>query len=355
MIFCDWFSGFINLDLDYLHDGRVIKIKGNGEIEFETLCLMQVTGSYDDTISVKSCLIPAAPEWSAFRGQNISANYRVYISGNPTKFLQGHNVYGHSDMLGVIMDFIKLVLQKLDIDEFTIARVLKDPIRITRLDITQNYVLDSALAVSDWLRHAAVFMTGKNQKVDNDKTVYIGKNSRRVSIKIYNKANEMLFHRKTFNLDDSAFLSLHNTALNLIRIEVTLRGKKLDDLTANYIQKVSNPMLNELYESQLHKMNLPENIEVTEEIINELSPKFAGVYRHWQNGIDLKTRMSKAQYYRYRKFFLDNYNLDISLPPRDLPKKSNVIPLWRYIVAGDRIHEPAADDLYLYVPTSSRH
>lgn len=348
MSFCDWFSGFVNLDIADLHDGRVIQLRSTGEIDYEILKPMSVTGSYDDKVIVKSCPIAASPEWSMIKQDDTM--WRVYISGNPTKFLQGHNVYGHQNMTGIIRDFIKSVLQKINIDEFTIARVLRDPIRITRVDITQSYTMDSASDVSNWLRHAGQYMTGKNQKVDTDKTLYVGKNSRRVAIKIYEKSAEMLKHKNTFNLSDSAFEALYNVALKLLRFEVTLRGMKLEDLKMNYLQKVDNKMFEDQFSLQLQKMNLPENIELVENEINDLPSRYVGIYSLWKDGINLKEKMSLATYKRYRKFFLEGYNLDLSMPPLDLPKKTNVIPLWRYIVAGDREFNPSADDEYLYTP-----
>lgn len=348
MPFSDWFSGFVNLDLECLHDGRIIQIKSDGEIDFETLRPLAVTGSYDDTVIVKSCPVIPGPEWSVCKPSE--ALWRVYISGNPTKYFQGHNVYGHPDMIGVIYDFIRSVLQKINIDEFTIARVLRDPVKVTRLDITQNYLLNSPRDVTDWLRAASQYMTGKNQKISAEKTIYVGKNSRRVSIKMYEKSSEMLKHRKNFNLSDSAFDILHSISSRLLRIEITLRGMKLEDIGYHYLSRINNQMLDDQYNLQLAKINLPDNFEVLEDQINNLPPQYVAAYTYWQNGLDLKTKYPKRTYYRYRKFFLESFSIDIAMPPRDIPKETNVIPLWRYISAGDRVFEPGQDDEYLYVP-----
>jgi len=345
MPFCDWFSGFINYDRADLHDGHIITTTANGEIELDKFRPLAVKGSYDDKIIIKSCLIPAPPEWSLVSSDSI---YRVYISGNPTKFFQGHNVYGHSDMLGVIRDFIKIVLQKIEVDELSIKRILNDKIRITRIDVTNSYVMDSANDVKSWLRAASQYMTGKNQKVDNEKTLYVGKNSRRVAIKVYDKATEMMMHRKTFNLDDVTFCKLHNIASNLLRFEVTLRGMKLDDLGLNDLLKVSNEMFEKEFGNQLEKMNLPENIELVENVINDLPLKYAGIYQKWQNGLIIKDTMSLSSFKRYRKYFLDNFNLDISMPPRDI-SHTNIIPLWRVIQPG-AAYVPSFDDENLYAP-----
>lgn len=345
MPFCDWFSGFVNLDLPDFHDGRIIQIHASGEIDFEVMRPLAVSGSYDDKVIVKSCPVPPAPDWSIFK--NVS-DWRVYISGNPTKFLQGHNVYGHSDMLGVIRDFIKIVLQKIDVDEFTIARVLRDPIKITRIDITQNYLMKSPSDVSGWLRAASQYMTGKNQKVDNEKTLYVGKNSRRVSVKIYEKAVEMHKHRRTFRLPPETFTRLHDIASKLLRFEVTLRGMKLDDLGCNYLQKVTNSMFEKEYHHTIRKMNLPDNLKVVQSRVDNLPPAYVGVYHKWLNNVDLKSQLSRTAYYRYRKFFLETFSIDLSMPPRDVTYEE-IIPLWR-VISVDTEYNPSLDDENLYIP-----
>jgi len=346
MPFCDWFSGFINYDLPDYHDGRIIQIRPSGEIDYEVLKPMQVSGSYDDKITVKSCPVPAGPEWSLC--SDTETTWRVYISGNPTKFLQGHNVYGHGDMIAIIYDFIRLVLEKLNIDIFTINRIMKDPIQITRIDITQGYTMSSNKEVTDWLRGASQYMTGKNQKVSNDSTLYVGKNSRRVAIKVYNKASEMVAHRKNFNLSDDAFERLYGIASRLLRFEVTLRGMKLGDLGIKYLSKVTNDMFNREFHHAIEKMNLPDNLELIKNDVHQLPPKYAGVYHVWLSGTDLRESMSRAQYYRYRKFFLDKFNLDLSMPPRDI-SYSTIIPLWRVICPGAE-YNPCEDDENLYIP-----
>lgn len=348
MAFCDWFSGFINYDMPDLHDGRVIRLDSSGIVEYELLTPLSVTGSYDDKVIVKSCPVPAGREWSLLQSES---QYRVYISGNPTKFLQGHNVYGHTDMVAVINDFIKAVLQLLNVDIFTIRAILKEPVRITRLDITQNYFMDSPADVKNWLRAAAQFMTGKNQKVDNDKTLYVGKSSRRVTIKVYEKAAEMIKHKKTFNLPEETFLKLHEVASCLIRFEVTLRGMKLEDLRMNALHKVDNAMFKREYYHAIEKMNLPENLEIIKDAVFDLPHKYAGVYHLWLGGLDIRQTMPERTYYRYRKFFLDRFNLDLSMPPRDI-SYSSVIPLYR-VISLEREWNPSEDDEHLYNPMLS--
>jgi II/X family phage/plasmid replication protein len=358
MPFCDWFSGFVNLDMPQFHNGWFCEVTRSKVLAYQTSKPLIVEGSYSDKVLVKSVKQTFCPTGGASQkyldslvGKDTSS-YRVYISGNPTKFLQGHNVYGHSDICSIIMDFLYQVLKVLEVDEFTIRRVLnREPIFITRLDITSSYIMDSAADVGGWLRAASQYMTGKNQKVDNEKTLYVGKHSRRVSIKVYEKASEMVAHRKTFNLSDEIFDRLHLVASKLLRFEVTLRGMKLKDLRFDLLHDLTNDKLEREFQTVISKMNLPENIELVENAVHELPLRYSGVYLRWQDGVILRDTMSKAQYYRYRKFFLERFNLDLSMPPRDI-SHTNVVPLWRVICPGAE-YNPSEDDELLYKPFSN--
>lgn len=347
MAFCDWFSGFINLNVPQFHNGWFCEVTREKVLAYKTSKPLLVEGSYSDKVLVKSCAVEFQ-SGSRLSYDDNEQKYRVYISGNPTKFLQGHNVFGHTDIVAVIYDFLKVVLIRLDVDLFTINRVLKDEIFITRLDITSSYILDTPSDVKCWLRAAAQYMTGKNQKVDNDKTLYIGKHSRRVSIKVYEKASEMIAHRKTFTLSDDIFDRLHEIASRLLRFEVTLRGMKLKDLFLDTMSNVTNEKLVQEFKTVISKMNLPENIELVENVINDLPLRYVGVYSMWQDGVDLRNQMPDRSYRRYRRFFLQNFNLDLSMPPRDI-SHTNIIPLWRVISVGSE-YNPAFDDDQLYTP-----
>lgn len=355
MPFCDWVSGFINLDMPQFHNGWFCEVTPSKIIAYKTTKPMAVEGSFSDKVLVKSVPNPikdggmSEKDYSEYVGKQV-LTHRVYISGNPTKFLQGHNVYGHRDMLFVIRDFFREVLYTLGVDPFTTERVLlKEPIFITRIDVTSSYVMDSSKDVIAWLRAASQYMTGKNQKVDNESTLYLGKHSRRVSIKVYEKASEMIAHRKTFNLSDATFDKLYGVACTLLRFEVTLRGMKLKDLNLELFSMMSNEKLEREFQTVIAKMNLPENIELVENSVHELPLRYSGVYLRWQDGINLKEEMSLASYKRYRKFFLDRFNLDLSMPPRDI-SHTNVVPLWRVICPGAE-YNPAEDDENLYIPS----
>ena len=81
MIFCDWINlVFDDYDGPIISGGLVQFIHPNGVIEKSVDRRLWLEGSHDSRISVRG--------WPGY----------LEISGNPTKFLQGHNLFGSGDL-----------------------------------------------------------------------------------------------------------------------------------------------------------------------------------------------------------------------------------------------------------------
>jgi II/X family phage/plasmid replication protein len=83
---------------------------------------------------------------------------------------------------------------------------------------------------------------------------------------------------------------------------------------------------------RIKALDLPENIPLkTVDQVEGLSPRLVLAYRSWLQGEDLRALLPKNTFYRYRTELL-KHGIDLSTPPRKA-EVSNVIPLWRYLVA----------------------
>ena len=85
----------------YLHkpinSGEVCSISPNGELEWRAPKRIQATGSYEKKISLKS-----------IGGNGSGLATHIWVNGNPSKFLQGHNVFGSDDIVSLLSDlFVK--------------------------------------------------------------------------------------------------------------------------------------------------------------------------------------------------------------------------------------------------------
>jgi II/X family phage/plasmid replication protein len=67
----------------------VVKLDPDGQIEWQTSCRVQVEGTHEQGISVRSV---------GGDGQGMATH--LSLSGNPSKFLQGHNIFGSDDLMG---------------------------------------------------------------------------------------------------------------------------------------------------------------------------------------------------------------------------------------------------------------
>ncbi len=81
----DWVSAILPCkhDPSKLISGIVMSFDAQGENEWTVNKTLTVEGSYSSKIQIKS-----------------HTENQIYISGNPTKFLQGHNLFGTNDHAG---------------------------------------------------------------------------------------------------------------------------------------------------------------------------------------------------------------------------------------------------------------
>ena len=92
----DWVSAVLPCDHDpsKLISGLVMSFDALGNQEWTVNKKLSVEGSYSSQIQIKS-----------------NDNSReIYISGNPTKFLQGHNLFGTNDLRGLMNKFFDELL-----------------------------------------------------------------------------------------------------------------------------------------------------------------------------------------------------------------------------------------------------
>ena len=90
----DWFSGTIGYSSDHIKTNKIIELSPSGEIMWQKDSHMQVEGSYSAKLQI-------AKQPPTIEMQDIASNQRLMcarlalrLSGNPVKFLQGHNVFG---------------------------------------------------------------------------------------------------------------------------------------------------------------------------------------------------------------------------------------------------------------------
>jgi len=317
------FSGLLPCLHSPLNTGRIICIDPDGQTEWESPKRLVVLGSHDSNFRISS---------SGSDGQGRATHLK--FTGNPAKFLQGHNVFGSDDLVALMVDVYKAVVQvlKLSPTDFDYKNVLDGNYQLTSFDVNQSYELRSQADVLAWLRAAEYkSKTRHGRPSTKGGTVYWGKHSKRWALKAYSKAEEISAgkgHKLPASLLDTP---LAKWAENKLRIELRLHSKELDKLGIKTANQLTPYIVKKLFNEYIKRLQMTEQITLSDEQLHSLPQRLRSTYILWRDGYDLRSELPKTTYYRNRKDLLE-HNIDIALICENT-KKSNVIPLIRVLEA----------------------
>lgn len=322
----DWLTVVITALHKPVNGGRVISLDQEGEILWDIDKRLEVEGSYSSKVVVRTI--------ESYGGVGL----KLWISGNPSKYFQGHNLFGSHDLPKLARAFVLDVVGKLGIELRPEDRELVNlgMYQLTRVDCTGMFDLPSREDVRAWIREASKVMKGKYQSAklhSSEQTVYLGQESRRVSLKAYCKADELDKRPLPGDLPHQDHENLLRFAENKLRVEVTFRSMWLKRRGLETVMHWGYNTASDLLRERLGAVNLPENVPLVnqDQDLEHLPPRLRAVYKLWAQGEDLRNLYPKRTYYRYRAELLKE-GIDLNSPPRKA-ETSNVVPMWRYLVA----------------------
>lgn len=319
----DWATVKIELVHEPIPSDRFIKVASTGEIEFETVCRSHVRGSYESSISVRSL------------GSDGNGNATILqIDGNPSKFIQGHNVFGSNDFVALVLHTFIHVTGLLNLtytpDEYW--GVYNGKYSVSRVDINESFELENLLNVRSWLKAAELkSKTRHGRPTSKGGTVYWGQHSRRWALKAYCKYDEINSGKKHNLPDHLKKTDIADWAQSKLRIELVLRGKQLEQDGVFQGSDLTTERVIELYNTYLSRLEMAKNVTLTSNKVIDLPRKLQSTYLLWTQGHDLKTLLPKPTFYRHRKELM-GHDIDINMSC-DQPNQSNVIPLLRVLEA----------------------
>ncbi|MCK5645127.1 MAG: hypothetical protein KAJ19_30285 [Gammaproteobacteria bacterium] len=322
----DWFSGLIGYDAMGLQLGRVIVVDPQGGLEYMKDANARAVGSHDSSIQVSRDSPNGAMREAVTQGGLLEVpNTVLRVSGNPVKFLQGHNVAGVSvsELVPVLRDLARQLSTSTDKRKRKFKNTIEVPgavnvdlpaVYASRVDIAISIDYGSHELVHHWLRAAESMTRSRHGRplVSGD-TVYWGQHSRRWSIKAYCKRCELEAHPVG---DKELNEKLQKYVGPQLRLELTLRRPELKDrvlseldesLVLEYFGKITIGV------EDMKKVT--RYVQVESMTTRGLPLPQRLVLDQWFHGADVRRIVdSRTTFYRYRKNILEVVGVDISLP-----------------------------------------
>ena len=316
----DWVSAKIicNHDPDKLSNGIIASLDRDGNTEWLSNKKTMVEGSYSTNIQIQSL-----------------TDTQIYISGNPTKFLQGHNVFGTNDLVGLMGKFFDELLKKEELglcpDPYQYANIKDGHYELSRVDVNETWHLNSQFDVMSWIRSLGetAFLKHRGAGQFSGDTAYFGKNSRRWSLKCYSKGQEINARGHRIP-DEIAIPELLEYARKALRIEGVTRQLELKKRQLHIASNWDVDTAEGLLLEYISKLEMSDVYMLKDDVLDSLPSRLRLAYQAWLNGDDLKAVLPRPTFYRYRKQNLE-YGVDIS--SKSPKEKSNVIPLIRVLEA----------------------
>lgn len=270
---------------------------------------------------------------------------RMYISGNPVKWLTGQNVCGSNDIHALLVASYEGVCAALDLPDCQRARrdLKSGAARLTRVDCTFSYKVGTDDDVVAWLaameNACTVRYRGRGHFDSGMCSLMFGltgveggkpKASRRSTFKFYNKAREMMVHRP--KCSDELFRKLWNDVLGCVRGEALYRGLELKTLGYDVARKWNKDTAYMLHKRWVNRMEMTEGYKMKSEKEIEMPRQHQAVYHLWRSGVDVRGMVSRTSFYRHRKYLMSQ-GIDISLPLIVTDDPVQVVPVLRVLEA----------------------
>jgi len=314
----DWVTGKVKIDhIGQIAGGRVLKIDADGSVEWDSRCWLQVEGSHDSSLQVRTVEVGHDRDGTCLQ-----------ISGNPAKWFQGHNLFGSNDLHGLFVDTVLRVSDILDLNPTEEEKHLLygGDYTLSRVDVNQMYSLGSRENVLTFIRDLGQTASTKiGSGIFKGTTLYFNSGSRRWQFKAYSKGQEI--EVKGHHLPSGLSLSrLAEYADDKLRLEFKYMHLELDRLrlTTGRDWKMESVSIESLHAKYMERISMNEQrLNVLED---ELPRKLLSTYIAWKSGRDVRAIVSRPTFFRHRKELLD-YGIDISNPNSIDDAPNNVVAI----------------------------
>lgn len=325
MLMIDWITA--KLPFYYpgiICNGDYLSLNPDGSVEYVVRKRLPVTGSYESSVSIRTLDVDENGDTSV-----------IEFSGNPVKFLQGHNLFGSSDLLNLVYEITLMLSKKLGIiqPEKTLILLTKGAYFLSRVDINRMFTLDNRAEVLAYLYSMSnTSRTRRQSAVTSGSTVYLNKSSKYWIIKMYSKGQEIELPRNKRKGLIQLPSGLVEWADATLRIELTLKSMELRHRGLHLAANWHTIEESDLFDDYAERIQMAEQRKTDDLFLKIKSRPAAASYQMWCDGHDLRQILSKPTFYRHRKILLE-HGIDISIaaPEKDKPE-SNVVPFVKTLV-----------------------
>lgn len=300
--------------------GQFVELDQDGEIKRVTPLPLRVQGSHSSSLSVRAVTLD-----------------ELEISGNPAKWLAGHNLWGLDCPLKLLRATLDRLWGILGLDpELVLAGHLATlaGVTISRIDLTDMFEMGSRAEVLAWLRSAQhqASIPHRGRGVFREGSLVLGsakgKSFTRWQIVCYSKGQEVTAHPLPEPIAKDEQLSAWTD--RQLRIEVRLGRHELKEKGLRTLSEWrGGKMSARLYREKTGQISFQSTDDVD---LTLISTKAQFTFCAWRDGRDLRAMLSKSAFYRHRSEILKAVGIDINIPPQPKPA-SNVVPLFSVLEA----------------------
>lgn len=331
----DWIKALIPFEhSELLHDGQVISIARDGEVEWSTNKRLAVLGSFDSSLHIQSDKYTRDPVTGMYT--------HILFDGNPVKFFQGHNLWGTNDLVGLMAETVLKVASILDlvIPEDDWYLIYKGGYYLKRVDSTVMIALGSQADVQAFLYSAerTAHMRYKGQGIMTKGTLYFGKHSRRESLKMYSKYTEIMAKGHELPKELQDLPELYTWAKDKLRIEATTRSMQLKEMGLDKGLCWGDNTPDDTVNRLLNGLNMSEQHTLSSVVLDELPARARLAYQSWKDGHDIKNILPKASFYRYRAELLKQ-GVDIAVKQGNRAEPNPNVIEFRRVLRPERCEQ----------------
>ena len=265
----DWVTAKLicNHDPNRLSEGLVASLDRDGNTEWLVHKKFTVEGSYSTKIQIQSL-----------------TDTQIYISGNPTKFLQGHNLFGSNDLVSIMGKFFDELLKREELglcpDPFQYANIKDGYYELSRVDVNETWHLNNQKDVLAWIRAVGetAYLKHRGAGQFSGDTAYFGKNSRRWALKCYSKGLEI--QKKDRRLAPELNIpEMREYAHKALRIEGVIRQLELKRRDLHMASNWDIDTAEELLLEYISKLEMSDVYMLKDEVLDSLPPRLRLTYR----------------------------------------------------------------------------